>query len=182
MSPACDPFAASSVLHGMSKKLALLIPFALACSTSGGNGQPAASGQQPMGLGGLVAQAQTPNPAEQPEPAEPPEADAPMPFEQGDAPAEAPAVAQAPASSGGLCATLCDRVAACKIATREACMPACAPQLPQLTPEQAAQVTAAMGDLSCEEVAGFAAQAGGQAGAAGPGGQEGADSEEGSEE
>lgn len=165
----------------MSKKLVLLIPFALACS-SGGSGQPAASGQQPMGLGGLIARSQAPSSAGQPEPAEP-EVDAPMPFEPGEAtpPGSAPAAAPAaPASSGGLCATLCDRVAACKIATREACMPVCAPQVPQLTPEQTAQVTATMVDLSCDEVAGFA-----QAGKAGAG-QQGTESvderDEGNEE
>jgi len=40
-------------------------------------------------------------------------------------------------------------------------MPACGPQLPQLTPEQAAQVIGMVGSMPCEDMARFGAQTGG---------------------
>jgi hypothetical protein len=155
----------------MSKILVLLFPFALAC-TSVDSGRPT-SGQGPGGptarprsfWAGLTQPAQ---PAQEPaeEPADEPAEDL-AEAEPAAAPQPAaPAQASAP-GSGGICSVMCDRVASCGIATEEACLPACAQQVPQLTAEQEAQVTAAMGDLSCDDVSDFAAQTGSRMPAAG---------------
>jgi hypothetical protein len=104
-----------------------------------------------------------------PEPSEPGE------FEQAEAPPSAlppappagaapvdPAQPAQPADQGNadVCSAMCDRVAACQIATKEVCMPACTPEVPQLTPEQRAQVIAAMSGMACEDLSRFGAQQG----------------------
>jgi hypothetical protein len=130
-----------------------------------------------------------PMPPGQPAPAESPEPAGPDAFD----PAEAPPVALPSAPPAGMapvkpappaelappaqpvdqgntdvCSAMCDRVAACQIATKEVCMPACTPQVPQLTPEQRAQVIAAMSGMACEDLSRFGQQQGNASPGEGP--------------
>ena len=157
----------------MKKMFALLSLCVLGCSTSG---KTDPSGQ-PSGFAGLLARAlpssaaAQPAPTEQPAPVQQPAQPGlmpapPSPMQPAQPPPMQPAEPdepvgfEQPAASGNaeVCSAMCDRVAACQIASKEQCMPVCEPQVPQLTPEQRAQVIAMMSSMACEDMAQFGAQ------------------------